>query len=456
MAVADVHGDLPDFIAILQQTGLMNESRQWTGGASVLVQTGDMMDRGPKSRECLDLLMDLQRLAQTQKGNVIALLGNHEVMTLMGDLRYTSAEDYQGFATALSENVREQAYQEYLAFLSSHQNHGGDVASAGQREKWMAEHPLGFFERRDAFGPQGVYGRWLRQHDAAVQVGSVVFVHGGLSPSLHFRHIQELNRRIRSDIAAFDSLWQALTAKKIIWRYMKMEEALRQAQSEWAAIQLRGEAEPELKEDLQKFLSLPTWFSNSPDSPIWYRGLALEPEEKLESAVDAMLARLKIGYIVAGHTVRPKGQIAQRFDNRVFLIDTGMLKSVYGGKASALEIRDGQFTAYYADGQQQVLLPVPAAASSSSVVQEEKEEAAAEKQLRWHGVIVRINKDQSTMDVRKGTIEMRIRFDASTQWTKGEKVLPDMSQFKEGSDVICIGKAGAKGEFYATRVQLQP
>ena len=83
--------------------------------------------------------------------------------------------------------------------------------------------------------------------------------------------------------------------------------------------------------------------------------------------------------------------------------------------------------------------------------------ATAEKpQLRWHGVIIRINKDQSNMDVRKGTVEKKIYFDSSTQWTKGKEVLPDMSQFKEGSDVICIGKVGAKGEFQATRVQLQP
>jgi len=90
--------------------------------------------------------------------------------------------------------------------------------------------------------------------------------------------------------------------------------------------------------------------------------------------------------------------------------------------------------------------------------QPEKKEktATAEKQLRWHGIIIRINKDQSSMDVRKGNTERKIYFDSSTQWTKGKEVLPDMSQFKEGSDVICIGKADEKGQFRATRVQLQP
>ena len=55
----------------------------------------------------------------------------------------------------------------------------------------MAEHPLGFFERRDAFAPQGLYGRWLRQHDAVVELAGGAFLHGGLSPDLKFRDIQE-------------------------------------------------------------------------------------------------------------------------------------------------------------------------------------------------------------------------------------------------------------------------
>jgi hypothetical protein len=105
-----------------------------------------------------------------------------------------------------------------------------------------------------------------------------------------------------------------------------------------------------------------------------------------------------------------------------------------------------------------VAMIAPAGYGVRTVIGQEQpaKPATAEKQLRWHGVIIRINKDQSTMDVRKGTIEKKIHFDSSTQWTKGKEVLPDMSQFKEGSDVICIGKAGEKGEFYATRVQLQP
>ncbi|PYV12998.1 MAG: hypothetical protein DMG21_22175 [Acidobacteria bacterium] len=79
--------------------------------------------------------------------------------------------------------------------------------------------------------------------------------------------------------------------------------------------------------------------------------------------------------------------------------------------------------------------------------------------VRWHGRIVRVNKDEMTMDVRKGTIPKTIHFDSSTQFVKnaGKKTEPiDMSTLKEGDDVICIGTSDEKGDFRATTVQLQP
>jgi hypothetical protein len=357
VAVGDVHGAYEEFVTILQRSGLIDANRQWIGGSSVLVQTGDLLDRGAESRQCLDLLMELQRQAEKQNGRVIALLGNHEVMTLRGDLRYVSPADYRGFATDQSEKVREQAYEDYRKFLSARRNRqSNELLLDEARQKWMAEHPLGYFERRDAFSPQGVYGRWLRQRDAVIQLGDVIFVHGGLNPTLRFHNIDELNDRVHSDIASFDSLWQSLSEKKIIWRYMKLEEAMRQVQEEWAAIQARGQVEdPGAVQAMQKLMGVQTWFSVSPDSPVWYRGLALEPEEKLRKHLNSMLARLKAQYLVAGHTVRPKFDITPRFDNHVFLIDTGMLKESYGGRASALEIQNGGFTAYYSDEKPQIL-----------------------------------------------------------------------------------------------------
>jgi hypothetical protein len=89
-----------------------------------------------------------------------------------------------------------------------------------------------------------------------------------------------------------------------------------------------------------------------------------------------------------------------------------------------------------------------------TALSQEKKAPAAAKELRWHGIIIRINKDESTLDVRKANVERKIHFDSSTKWTQGTKTV-DMSEFKEGSDVICLGSADEKGEFRATRIDLR-
>jgi len=91
-------------------------------------------------------------------------------------------------------------------------------------------------------------------------------------------------------------------------------------------------------------------------------------------------------------------------------------------------------------------------------VAQETKPAAPKDELRWHGTIVRWSKDQSTLDVRKGTVTRTIHYDSSTQWTQtaGGKVKPaEMSAFTEGSDVICLGKADEKGSFIATQIDLR-
>jgi hypothetical protein len=366
VAIGDVHGAFPEFESILKETGLLGAKRGasggWTGGTTVLVQLGDLVDRGPKTRACLDLVMALEQTtekAKGKKGKVVALLGNHEVMAMTGDLRYVAPEDYQSFATEQSEKIRQNAYRDYLSFLAARSEKEQPVSEP----KWMADHPAGFFERRDAFSPQGIYGRWLRQHDFAYQSGDIVFVHGGLSPKLAFKDIGDLNDQMKTALSAFDSSWQSLAKAGVIWRYMTFDEAVLEVQKERAALPERETENTKLKDELEKFVRLATWLT-SEDNPTWYRGLAEDPEPTLAPSLDAMMSRLKIRTIVAAHTPTPDFQIRQRFGNRVFLIDTGMLKSVFGGKASALEIQGGRFTAHSLDQSPQILAPRSNAASA--------------------------------------------------------------------------------------------
>jgi hypothetical protein len=359
VAIADVHGAYTELVTILQRTMLIEGKSQWVGGSATLVQTGDVMDRGAQTRDCLDLLMDLESQAEKAGGKLIPLLGNHEVMNLMNDLRYVTPAIYRSFGTEQSEKVRDEAYQNYLKFQSAHREHIHGAAlpnDEAERKKWMDAHPPGYFEYVDALGPQSKYGRWIRKHHAITQLGDGLFVHGGLSPNLKFRNIAELDDQIHTEISDFDSIWQSLSDKKVIWRYMTLAEAVQCVGEEMNWIQSRGRVDdPGAVQEMQKLLGYQSWMCVSSEGPLWYRGLAQDPEEKLMDGVMAMLARLRARFIVEGHTVLSKSDIIPRFENHVFLIDTGMNREEYQGRPSALEIQDGRFTAYYADGEPKVL-----------------------------------------------------------------------------------------------------
>jgi hypothetical protein len=369
VAVADVHGAYDEFVGILHDVGLINDQRAWAGGAATFVQTGDVVDRGARTRECLDLLMDLESQAPASGGKVIPLLGNHEVSNLIGDLRYVTRAIFQTFATGESERRREQALKEYVAFLAKHKGHGHAVAAPADgdaRRAWTDAHPPGFFEHRDAFGPEGKYGRWIRAHHAIVQIGDGLFVHGGISPTLEFGTVRELDERVMADLVTFDAMWKSLVDAGVIWRYMTFAEAVQFASEELTFQQTEGPVGVfEARAGVVRLLGYKTWISVSAEGPLWYRGLATEPEEKLAGGLKAMLDRLGAAYIVSGHSVVASKAVTTRFESRVFLIDTGMLGEAYAGRASALGIQDGHFLAYQAGGTPRELPPPPGVRSTA-------------------------------------------------------------------------------------------
>src|SRR5688572_657396 len=108
VAVGDIHGAFDNFVAILRAAQIIDNRNRWTGGRAVLVQTGDILDRGPDSRKAIDLLRRLERDAQRAGGRVVTLLGNHELMRLISDWRYVSAGEIAAFRTGDSEQFREQ------------------------------------------------------------------------------------------------------------------------------------------------------------------------------------------------------------------------------------------------------------------------------------------------------------------------------------------------------------
>lgn len=89
-----------------------------------------------------------------------------------------------------------------------------------------------------------------------------------------------------------------------------------------------------------------------------------------------------------------------------------------------------------------------------------QETKAAQKETKWQGTVLRISKDQSTLDIRGGatpnaTETRKIAYNSSTQWTKGNKPGADMAEIKEGSFVIAVGTVDDKGVLQATRIDLR-
>ena len=319
VAVADVHGAYDRFVAILRAAGLIDGRGRWSGGRTVVVQTGDVLDRGPDSRRALDLLRQIEGEASRAGGRIYALLGNHEVMRMLGDLRYVSSGEYAAFRSVDSEELRERYYLAAATDATARAKGASqEFDQAAFRAAFLDQTPLGWVEMQVAFGPKGEYGRWLREHDTMVKINGIVFVHGGISPLVAALGCAKINATVRSELGAMPAPLGAEKAAALL--------------------------------------------STSEDGPLWYRGLALENESASAPAVEATLLALSARAIVTGHTVTVDGRVKARFGGRVVQLDTGMLGGAFypTGRAAALEIRDGRFTAIYED-KREVLVQAPVA-----------------------------------------------------------------------------------------------
>lgn len=363
VAIGDVHGDFDDFVAILQRVGLIDAQHHWTGGKTTLVQVGDLLDRGPKPREVMDLLMSLEKEAPQAGGRVVSLLGNHEMMNIMGDLRYVTLANYASFVDANSEGRQRSAYQEYVKWRASHAPLLPELPQPMEltEAEWMARHPAGYVEQREAYGPNGSYGKWLREHSALADIDGVIFLHGGIHPDLAKMKLDKINAQIRDEIKTFDGIKQYLEDQKIILPFFNLQEITAVVQAEIIAERKSlMPSDPQRQARLMEFLGYGQWLSVKVDGPLWFRGYDQWSEEEGAAHMGKLLEAFKATHIVVGHTVQRGGRIRPRFGDKVFLIDTGMLTSYYpGGRASALQIQDdAKFTANYTD--QAVVLLTPA------------------------------------------------------------------------------------------------
>ena len=365
LAIGDIHGAGNEIESLLQRVELTDLEHRWIGGSSILVQTGDFTDRGPRVLDVMDLLRRLEVEAANDGGQVHVMLGNHETMNLMANVRDATPEIFGTFASDAAAERRETAYRTYERWVENREATLGHPLPGRQtREGWMQSHPPGFVEYMEALGPDGVYGRWLRSKPIAVELRDTIFLHGGLHPDGAATSVEALNTGVREEIAQFDRFRRHLIARGVILpfsTFLEIFTAVRWELESWIIRLAPGPPNPDAPppalsgEDrehvgiLFDLQGADGWSVIDPNGPLWFRGFAQWTAEEGEAAIGTVLGRFGVDRAVVGHTPTPSRRITPRFGGRVFLIDTGMLASTYSGRSSALEITDGHVSALYLD-----------------------------------------------------------------------------------------------------------
>jgi len=326
VAVGDLHGDYDNFVTILKQpkVGLLDENLHWIGGKTHLVQIGDILDRGDKAKEIFDLLMRLENEAAAAGGMVHVLLGNHEETTLTGiALSYPEYVYVDQFFAFLPEAFKKDKEKEYIAQQSPGEQarinaQGLDFhKDNGWRSFWekileKSKRERGLDEAGQAYTGNfnETYGRWLLKQNVVIKINDVIFVHGGINLQYSTWNLKRINDTFRLELGVF---------------------AL-------------GPSNPQLFG--RTFRPLLVYNSQS---PLWLRE---DEQNTTQEQMDRILANLKASRMVIGHNfamsgggrspIVPAGDVVPFFGGKVWMIDTGIGYTLYGGRLFALIIENGE------------------------------------------------------------------------------------------------------------------
>lgn len=154
--LSDIEGEFEAGRQLLIEAQVIDDHYNWTFGKGHLVIAGDLFDRGKEVLPWLWLLYSLEDKANAAGGNVHVVLGNHDIMQLSGDYRYTDAKYF--------------------------------------KHAWLMSRDL-----RTLFADDTELGRWLRSKNVIEKVGDLLVMHAGMSPELlqHKWSLQTINETCR-------------------------------------------------------------------------------------------------------------------------------------------------------------------------------------------------------------------------------------------------------------------
>jgi len=294
IAMGDLHCDYDAFLALMAQAGLIDAKGHWSGKQTIYVQLGDVVDRGPKSRDIILHLQKLQKEASRAGGKVITLIGNHEAMNMTNDLRYVPPAEFQNYVTRTSEAAREQVFQANKSKLEAeYRMENPQITDAEIKAKFQEKYPLGYVEQRLAWAPTGEIGRWVLSNPVAVIVGDRLFVHGGISTKYETDSLTQLNDMVHAALSTPATDDDAIIEDQV--------------------------------------------------GPLWYRGFAEENDTTVKD-IGEVLKAYSVKRMVIAHTPSLSG-IKVLDQGRVIDIDTGITAS-YVGTRSYLSIEGSSIVAH--------------------------------------------------------------------------------------------------------------
>jgi hypothetical protein len=171
VAIGDLHGDLEATRRALLMAGAIDVANRWVGGELILVQTGDILDRGDDEAAILSLFEDLKVQAEAAGGAVHLLNGNHELMNAYLDFRYVTDTAFDAFGAGVEPDPLDSL-----------------LATLDPRER----------NRAAAFRPGGPVAQELARRPTGLVVGTSLFVHGGILPEHAEMGLEEMNHSIQA------------------------------------------------------------------------------------------------------------------------------------------------------------------------------------------------------------------------------------------------------------------
>ena len=316
VVIGDLNGHAHLLDRLLLGTGLMDPTGRWIGGRSVLVQMGDVVNRGAGARAAVDRLVHLQRAAREAGGDVVWLLGNHEVMTALGHEAYVTADEYMEFATPEAIEAFHVRRTRFLYELLGPPDLARRVEPIGGRMRaWEEDNAPGKEAFREAFSARGIYGRHLRTLPAAVRIGDLVLVHGGLHPS---------------------------------WARLGVEGIHAEVQAAWRAA-------PPAYQTLA-----PAGVLRDPLGPVWHRAYCISSAPTVERDAACALELLGARRMIVGHTRTEtaggvSGRPLLRQGDRVVMTDVGLGEP--GEPGAALVVEEGRIDVWSPLEGRSVLAP---------------------------------------------------------------------------------------------------